>query len=96
MPSSPANDLETSSYFTHSQRTLEGNLVLVDVLNRSVGNGGPAVLDDGVDVDGLPSNWGLLLLLAIVVSSSSSSFPSCFERLDISRTLAAAKMSLTD
>jgi hypothetical protein len=41
------------------QRTLESNLVLVDVLNGGVGDGGLAVLQDGGDVDSLPSNRGL-------------------------------------
>lgn len=41
------------------ERTLEGNLVLSDVLNGSVGDGSLAVLDDGGDVDGFPGNGDL-------------------------------------
>ena len=44
---------------TYSERTLEGNLVLLDVLNGSIRNSGLAVLDNGGDIDRLPSNGGL-------------------------------------
>jgi len=42
-----------------SERTLEGNLVLLDVLNGSIRDSGLAVLDNGGDIDRLPSNGGL-------------------------------------
>jgi hypothetical protein len=44
---------------TYSERTLEGNLVLLDVLDGSIGDSGLAVLDDRSDIDRLPSNGGL-------------------------------------
>lgn len=50
---------------TYSERTLEGNLVLLDVLNGSVGDGGLAVLEDGSDVDGLPGNGSLSCALVL-------------------------------
>jgi hypothetical protein len=42
------------------QRSLEGNLVLVDVLNGGIRNSGLAVLEDRGDVDGFPGNGSLL------------------------------------
>lgn len=45
--------------FTYSERTLEGNLVLLDVLNGSIRDSSLAVLDDRSNIDGLPSNRGL-------------------------------------
>lgn len=44
---------------TYSERTLEGNLVLLDVVNGSIRDSGLAVFDDGSDIDRLPSNGGL-------------------------------------
>lgn len=44
---------------TYSERTLEGNLVLLDVLNGSIRDSGLAVLDNGGDINRLPSNGGL-------------------------------------
>jgi hypothetical protein len=44
---------------TYGERTLEGNLVLLDVLNGSIRNSGLAVLDDRSNIDRLPSNGGL-------------------------------------
>ena len=44
---------------TYSEGTLESNLVLLNVLNGSIGDSSLAVLDDGGDVDRLPSNGGL-------------------------------------
>lgn len=41
------------------QRTLEGNLVLADVLNGGIGDGGLAVLEDGGNVDRLPGDGDL-------------------------------------
>lgn len=46
---------------TYGEGTLEGNLVALDGLNGGIGNGGLAILKDGVDVDGLPGNGGLVL-----------------------------------
>lgn len=40
----------------YRERTLEGDLVLLDVRDGSVGDGGLAVLDDWGHVDGLPCN----------------------------------------
>jgi hypothetical protein len=45
--------------YTYSEGTLEGNLVLLDVLNGIVGDGSLAVLENGGDVDGLPGNGSL-------------------------------------
>jgi hypothetical protein len=45
---------------TYSQRTLEGNLVLVDVLDGSIGNGGLAILQNRGDIDSLPGNGSLI------------------------------------
>jgi len=42
-----------------SEGTLEGDLVLLNVLNGSIGDGSLAVLDNGGNVDRLPSNGGL-------------------------------------
>jgi hypothetical protein len=42
-----------------SEGTLEGNLVLFNVVNGSIGDSSLAVLDDRSDVDRLPSNGGL-------------------------------------
>jgi hypothetical protein len=42
-----------------SERTLEGNLVLLDVLNGSIRDSGLAVLDNRSDINRLPSNGGL-------------------------------------
>jgi hypothetical protein len=44
---------------TYSEGPLEGNLVLLDVVNGSIGDSSLAVLDDRSDVDRLPSNGGL-------------------------------------
>jgi hypothetical protein len=44
---------------TYSEGTLEGDLVLLNVLNGSIRDSSLAVLDDGGDVDRLPSNGGL-------------------------------------
>ena len=44
---------------THSQRTLERNVVLLDAADRIVGNGGLAVLENGGDIDGFPLDWSL-------------------------------------
>lgn len=41
------------------ERTLEGDLVLLDILDGKVGDGSPAVLEDGGDIAGLPGNGGL-------------------------------------
>ena len=49
--------------------TLEGDLVLLDVLDGDVGDGGLTVLEDGGDVDGLPGDGGLLFMLAIARDS---------------------------
>ena len=46
---------------TYSKRSLESDLVLLDALNGSIGNGGLAILDDGGNIDGLPSNRNLLM-----------------------------------
>jgi hypothetical protein len=45
---------------TYSKRTLEGNLVLVDVLNGGVGDRSLAILQDRRNVDGLPADGGLV------------------------------------
>jgi hypothetical protein len=44
---------------TYSEGTLEGDLVLLNVFNGSIGDGSLAVLDNGGNVDRLPSNGGL-------------------------------------
>ena len=44
---------------SYSKRTFEGNLVLLDVLNGGVGDGGLAVLEDRGDIARFPSNGGL-------------------------------------
>lgn len=44
---------------TYSEGTLEGNLVLLDVVDGVLGDSGLAILDDGSDVDRLPGNGGL-------------------------------------
>jgi hypothetical protein len=72
-----------------SKRTLEGNLVLVDVLDGGIGNGGLAVLQDGGDIDSLPSDGGL-------VTAKLASWSRRTSRAWAQQTLAAAKMSLTD
>lgn len=70
-----------------SKRTLEGDLVLLDVLDRGIRNGGLAILDDRGDVDGLPGDGGLHMF---VVSCRTMTV----KRQSL--TFAAAKMSLTD
>lgn len=47
---------------SYSKRTFEGNLVLLDVLNGGVGDGGLAVLEDRGDIARFPSNGGLMNL----------------------------------
>lgn len=44
---------------TYSQGALEGNLVPLDALDGSIGDGGPAVLKNGGHVNRLPRDWGL-------------------------------------
>lgn len=44
---------------TYSQRSLEGNLVSLDALNGSIRDSSLSVLEDGGDIDRLPSNWCL-------------------------------------
>lgn len=46
---------------TYSKRALEGDLVLVDVLNGGVGDRSLAVLQDRRNVDGLPADGGLVV-----------------------------------
>lgn len=47
------------THWTYRERAFEGNLVLPNVLNCRVRNGGLSVFDDGCDVDGFPRNGGL-------------------------------------
>ena len=49
---------------TYGKGALEGNLVLLDALDSSIGDRGLAVLEDRVDVDGLPGDWGLFRRLS--------------------------------
>lgn len=49
---------------TYGKGTLEGNLVLLDALDSGIGDRGLAVLEDRVDVDGLPGDWGLFQRLS--------------------------------
>lgn len=44
---------------TYGEGTLEGDLVLLDVLDCGIRDSSLAVLDDGGDIDGLPSNGDL-------------------------------------
>jgi hypothetical protein len=56
--------------WTYGQGALQGDLVLPDALNGSIGNRRLAVLDDRVDVDGLPGDGSLFCWVSI-----SSSHP---------------------
>jgi hypothetical protein len=43
----------------YSKRTLEGDLVFLDIGDGGIGNGSLAVLEDRGNVDGLPGNRSL-------------------------------------
>lgn len=58
-----ANLHDRSGGGAYSKRTLEGNLVSLDALDGIVGDSSLAILEDGVDVDGLPGNWRLFFCL---------------------------------
>lgn len=44
---------------TYCQRSLEGNLVILDALDGSIRNSSLAILEDGSDVARFPSDRGL-------------------------------------
>jgi len=46
---------------TYGKRALEGNLVLLDAINSSIGDSGLAVLENRIDVDRLPGDRRLML-----------------------------------
>ena len=76
--------------WTYGKGSLQGDLVLLDALDGGIRDSGLAILQDGVDVDGLPLDGGLCCV-------SNSSPWSGQRRANGSgrQTLAAAKMSLT-
>lgn len=76
---------------TYGKGALEGDLVLPDALNGSIGDRRLAVLKNRVDVDGLPCDGGLPRCVSHRVSQTRHRRVSGSWR----RTLAAAKMSLT-
>jgi hypothetical protein len=49
----------------YSERTLQGNLVFLDVLNGSVRDSCLAVLDNRGNVNGLPSNGDLVMMVLV-------------------------------
>lgn len=49
----------TNVDITYGKGPLERNVVPADTLNGSIGNGGLAILQDGSDIDGLPTDRGL-------------------------------------
>ena len=59
IPNLPNHSVVVRQVYTYSEGTLEGDLVLLDVLNGKVGDGSLAVLEDGGDVDRLPGNGSL-------------------------------------
>lgn len=80
------------SHATYGKGTLEGNLVLLDALDGSIRDRRLAVLEDGIDVDGLPGDGGLLRCVSAYLRRNPRQ-----RRVSGSwrLTLAAAKMSLT-
>lgn len=51
--------IATGGGTTYGKGTLERDVVSADTLNGSIGNGGLAILQDGGDIDGLPTDRGL-------------------------------------
>lgn len=45
---------------TYGKRALEGDLVLLDVLDGSIGNGGLSILQNRRHIDGFPADGSLV------------------------------------
>jgi hypothetical protein len=73
--------------------SLQGDFVPLDALDSGVGDRGLAILEDRIDVDGLPGDGGLLSA-SVAVATGDATLPSGQRKIE-KRTLAAAKMSLT-